>query len=444
MTLLQQLKNVFSRPATAPDVVFGRYSDAIKTPQQQAAWEQAIKLFDAGRPMDAYRQMLVFFKQPNTDNLSWSNTADGIQFSFWQGSRRIDGHVNAQYLKAESKIAYAPDEHLHIGFLRRLVEQTFKLRYTRYALSPDHYLMIVFDTSLADGSPLKAMHALRELALHADKLDDLLLEEYASLAPVAQDAATFMALPEQEKIVKFKFFQQELFAAFQVLEQGQPNPDQYPSGYAYLLLSTVFRLDYLIRPEGFTMDLIERAYLNYFSKNELGGAVKVQQLAKTLRPLLDRGQAQFYAELYRTRSTFGANMLVNEERVKTLIRGELPKMEWSIQQKHPEAIQIAVPDYVVGYALYIYAMPEPIRAFFHLYYQITRPAYFRELGFTDEVVMRTEILSKKIIGRAIKSVAAHYQKSYHRMKPNLERLTFESMPLFARSYLLMVAEMDFE
>jgi hypothetical protein len=244
--------------------------------------------------------------------------------------------------------------------------------------------------------------------------------------------------------VKYSFFQQELSAAFSLLEQRQPNPEQYPSGYAYLLLSTAFRLDYLVRPEGFSMDLIERAYLGYFSKTELRAATKVQQLAQQLRQLQGRTSEQLYAELYRTRSTFGANMTVNEERVKTLIRGELPKMEWSVQQKHPEAIQMAVPDYIVGYALYIYAMPEPIRAFFHLCFQITRPAFFRDLGFTDALSTRTDLLAKKIITKAILDTAAPFQKNYRRLKPNLSLLSFETMPLFARSYLMMVAEMDFE
>jgi hypothetical protein len=63
------------------------------------------------------------------------------------------------------------------------MEANHRLNFSRFALDNDNHLCIVFQTGALDASPLKLLHALRELAINADKKDDLLLEEFKSLTP---------------------------------------------------------------------------------------------------------------------------------------------------------------------------------------------------------------------------------------------------------------------
>ena len=167
-----------SKPASSnePQLTFGRYSDAYKTDLQQAAWNRSLQLFEEKRSLDAYREMLVFLRDDKMNNVTWTEDEKGLHFEFRQGSRRITGHANRDQIKVESRIVWV-DEH-KVGFMRRLVEQNFKLRYARFALTPDNCLAIVFDSSTRDGSPYKLVQAFLELALNADKQDDILLEEF--------------------------------------------------------------------------------------------------------------------------------------------------------------------------------------------------------------------------------------------------------------------------
>ncbi|MDO8970851.1 MAG: hypothetical protein Q7U74_09200, partial [Saprospiraceae bacterium] len=246
-----------------PDIPFGRFSDAYKTDEQQQAFDRALEAFEQGDHLAAYRDFFKFLKDENaqTPNINWEEKDDEIHFELWQGSQHITGIANAEKVKAESRVARAND--LNVGFMRRLMEANFNLKFSRFALDEENNLCIVFDTRTADGSPLKILHALRELSIHADKQDDLLLGEFASALSPAEDR-NFGEISEAEKETKYAYICNSIEAVFAEIDKGKPDPNTYPGTYAYQLLALAFRLDYLVKPEGFMMDLLERVYATYF------------------------------------------------------------------------------------------------------------------------------------------------------------------------------------
>jgi hypothetical protein len=340
-------------------------------------------------------------------------------------------------VKAESKIARAGD--LNVGFLRRLMEANFNLKFSRFALSPDNTLTILFDTYTTDGSPYKLLYALRELAIHADKQDDLLLDEFKILSPAQE--RTFGAISDEEKEAKYQFMVREINRAFEEFDKAKPDPNTYPGTYAYLLLALAFKLDYLIRPEGFMMDVMERIHGIYFAKNDRTPQVKVANIRKEYQKLLERPKDAFFREMYRTRSTFGINPAVNHDNIVSLIEGELPNMEWPLQQNH-EHLALAVPQYVAGFALFHYAPPKPDRELLHLFFQIMEPDFFRSLRFDIPYTDANGRFNKSEIFRQIKTITERNRTHYPRLKPDPTRLDFASKVLFAKSYLLMIKELN--
>ncbi len=438
MSFLERLLGISTdKKSTQPEVVFGRYSDAYKTEAQITAFDQSLEIFEKGEYLNAYREFLISLKDPDVDHLEWAEADGVLTFQFWQGSQLITGVANAEKVKVQSLVARAED--LNVGVLRRLVTANFTLKFSRFALTPDNCLSIQFDTSTADGSPLKLMYALRELAIYADKQDDLLLDEFDTLQPVV--ARTFGEIPEAEKEVKYQFIRSEIERVFAELDKAKPDPNQYPGAYAYLLLSLAFKLDYLVRPEGFMMDVLEKIHGIYFAKNEKTPQVKVANMRREYQKLLDRSKADFFKEMYRTRSTFGVNPAVNHGSVVALIDGELPNMEWPLQQNH-EVLALAVPQYIAGFALFHYAPPQPVRAFFHLFFQIMEPAFFKNLGFTVTFADGAGRLDKRAILQGIKQITDQYRPQFPQLRPDQHALDFASHTLFAKSYLLMVKDLN--
>lgn len=429
----------FQKNQQQPDIPFGRFSDAYKTDAQQQAFDRSLEAFEQGNHLAAYRDFLSFLKDENAKepNISWQESEGEIRFELWQGSQHITGFANAEKVKAESKVARAED--LNVGFMRRLMEANFNLKFSRFALDPENNLCIVFDTHTEDGSPLKILHALRELAIHADKQDDLLLSEFSVLQPT--EARDHSSISIEEKEAKYTYIQQSIAAAFAEIDKGKPDPNTYPGSYAYLLLALAFKLDYLIKPEGFMMDLLERIYATYFTKNNLTPQVKVQQIRREFQTLLDRPKEEFFKEMYRTRSTFGANPAVPHGTLASFIGGELANMEWPLQQGH-DTLAFAVPQYVAGFTLFHQAPPKPDREFLHLFFQISESEFFRALGFDIPFTDAAGKLQKVAILKEIKQIAERNRAEYTRLKPDVNRLDFASLTLFSKSYLLMIKDLD--
>lgn len=427
-----------ANPASpSPDIPFGRYSDAYKTAEQQAFFDRSLAEFEQGDPLAAYRTFFEYLKNDAGNNVTWREETDGLYFEFWQGSQRVTGLATAEKVRAESRLVQADD--LNVGFLRRLMEYNFNLKFSRFALSPDNSLAIRFDTYTSDGSPLKLLHALRELAIHADKQDDLLLDEFRNLRPV--ETGGFGDLPMAEKEIKYQYIRCDIERVFALLDQGKPDSNQYPGTYAYLLLALAFRLDYLVKPEGFMMDTMERIHTIYFHKAERTPQMKVTAIRKELQKLLDRPQEDFFREMYRTRSTFGINPAVNHDSIANVINGEMSNMEWPLQQNYDE-LALAVPQYIAGFVLFHYAPPKPDRELLHLFFQCTEPQFFKDLGFQKAYADGKGRLYKNEVLKEIKNIIDRNRLQFPRLRPDVNRLDFASTTLFSKSFLLMIKDLD--
>lgn len=439
MDFLNRLFGQSSAPKQ-PDIPFGRFSDAYKSDVQQEAFDRSLELFEKGEYLAAYRDFFLYLadEEAQTPNVTWQETDGILTFELWQGSQRIMGQVTEQKINAESRVARAHD--LSVGFMRRLMEANFNLKFSRFALDTDNNLCIVFDTRTVDGSPLKVLHALRELAIHADKQDDLLLGEFAQVLSPAHER-DFGEIPLEEKQVKYQYIQQSIHAAFAELDKAVPDPNTYPGSYAYLLLSLAFRLDYLIKPEGFMMDLLERVYTIYFAKNNLTAQVKLQQMRREFQTLLERSKEDLYGEMYRTRSTFGANPAIPHGTLASFINGELANMEWPLQQGY-EALALAVPQYIAGFTAFHQAPPKPDQMYLHLFFQISEADFFRQLGFTIPFTDAEGRLQKAEILKEIKRIADKNRLQFTRIRPDFSLLNFGSQVLFCKTYLQMIQGLD--
>ncbi len=439
MSLLDRL---FGRKDDAaqpfPDIRFGRYSDSYKEAANQEAWTEALQAFEEGSYLDAYRHFFAYLRDEAEDNVRVAAEPGQLSFELCQGSRKITGRADRKKLKAEAKIART--QALNVGFMRRLIEKNFELKYSRFALDADKQLTIVFDTYTLDGSPYKLYHALKEVALQADKQDDLLLEEFQALQPV--ETAHLEDLPAQEKEVKYRFLLDRVREVLGEIEQGQLRPEQYPGGTSYLLLALIYKLDYLLKPEGHTMETLERLNRLFFGADGQTVVEKNQILVRELARLVERPKADFFREMYRVKSTFGITTPVSHDRVVGFVDGELHNMDW-YQENGYEAVALAVPNYIVGYSLFNYALPRPDRDLFHLYFQVVESQYFKDLGFpVDYYEPDTGKFNRKAIRKALDYIGDANEALYPRLNPRSNALVFDNLPDFARSYLLMVRNLD--
>lgn len=419
-----------------PAIEFGRYSDAYKSKDQYDHWDQALIQFDEKSYLDAYEHFFQYLFDEEENNLSWKQTEQGFLFDIFQGSKIIRGTLDEKFIRVETKVAQIKTS--GVGFMRRLVEKNYDLKYCRFALDEESHIVLVFTSFLLDCSPYKLYYALKELSTQADKIDDLLLDEFDVLKAVDADCIAEMDAAEKE--VKYKFIISHIEEVLHYLEKKNIFVNEYPGGVAYLLLDLCYKLDCLTRPEGFMMESLERIHRIYFAKNTKKTVERNMNLAKEFRKLKTRSKDDFFKEMYNTKSTFGITTAVDHAKVKGFIEGEIHNMDWYVENGHPE-VALAVPGYIIGYCMFNYAVPKPIRDLFILYYQVIEYDYFKDLGFSSNYLEDGK-LKAKAIKRAINIINKRHRKDFPNLDPELGHLSFSNKHSFAKSYLLMIYEIN--
>ena len=421
-----------------PDIKFGRYTDSYKTNANYEAWDKSLDCFEKQEYLEAYRQFFIYLRDEEEDNVKVWEERGNLYFELYQGSKKITGYANEQKLQAEAKVAKT--EILNVGFMRRLMEQNFGLKYTRFALDKNNHITIVFTSYALDGSPYKIYYALKELAVNADKQDDLLVDEFKMLQEV--DNSHLQELAKVEKEAKYNFIIKEIKAVFEEIDDGKLNSSQYPGAVAYLFLNLVYKLDYLTKPEGYTMEVLERIHRLYFTKDNNSNIQKNKILRKEFKKLLERPKDKMFAEMYKVVTTFGITTPVNHDKVVSFIDGELHNMDWYHENKHHK-VALSIPGYIIGYCLFNYAIPKPDRELFHLYFQVVEASYFKSLGFTtDYYNCETTTFDKKAIRRAISAIVEKNKEKYPKLNPVFSTLKFDNLVGFAKSFLLMVRNLN--
>ena len=425
-----------SKVSEGPFINFGRFSDAYKDASQYDAWDKSLQAFEHESYLESIRYFMEYLNDPDIKNARWWEEDGRLHFQLYQGSKKIIGVADSQKLRCEAQIAKG--DQLNVGLLRRLIEHNYALKYSRYALDSENYITIVFDTFILDGSPYKLYYALKEIATQADKQDDLLISEF-SLTSI--NTGHIQSLPETEKSVKFRYYQSQIRAMMDILESYHQEAHRFPEGIGYILLAMCYKLDYLIAPEGTITEAFERIHRTYMASDKKTLLQKITMVQQEFKKLNEIQVEDFNRQLYRTTSTFGIASPVSHQQICELIKAELNKMDWFEHEKFA-SFRIAVPGYIVGYALFNYALPEPIKDLFQLYYKITENSFFTDLGFSEKYIADDGQLDKKMIKRSFKEIDQIHKPKYPKIDLKTSHLDFSEISSFAKSFLTLIYGLD--
>ena len=436
MSILKTIFKTFSSKEDAPNIKFGRFSDSYKEEEKYNDWDKAIKLYEKDEYLESVELFLNYLKDDDQENLTYTRVDDHITFELYQGSKLITGTADKERFKAEAKIAKATD--LNIGFLRRLVEFNFGLKYTRYALDGDHNITAVFDTYMLDGSPYKLYYALKELAINADKQDDILVGEFEVLKAI--NTGHIKIVDNKEKEIKYDYLKTQMNEVFDFIDTTKLSFEKYPGAMSYLLLDLVYRLDYLLKPEGKMMEAFENTHKHFFIKDGSSPQKKNAAILKELKTANKRTKDEFFAELYRIKSTFGITAPSSHDRLTSFIDSELRNMQW-YEDNGYERVAESIPGFIVGNCLFNYALPTVDKELLHLYYCIIYQDFFNNLGFKYSYISKNS-LNKSSILLAIDKIISDGRKELPLLKYNKKILRFDSRLSFAKSYLTMLRDLN--
>lgn len=357
---------------------FGRFSDQERNIRQKKHWKGAMEAFTQDHSRESIVHLLNYLRNPDTENIQIRNDGAILQFDLFQGSGKISGFADAMVLKAIAPIGRITQP--HVGFMRRLLEKNYYFQHCRYTIDPENQISLVFDTPMSLASPYQVYQGLREIALAADQDDDLLTDEFTEIQFLRQGGEP---IPEPVAKQKVACLRHHITSLLHELEYGGKTIQRNPGTLSYLILDLVYKIDYLLLPQGFTMRCIDTVHKIFFQQEELTLERKVDGMLKELRKILDRTDDQLISEYYQIRHTFGLAQEATPELISTFIRSELPAMNWYMSNNQDRAASSVV-GFIAGYLLYQFSLPSPIRYLLHLVYEILQDDLFTSLCRENE------------------------------------------------------------
>ncbi len=422
---------------TDPGIPFGRYSDNNKSVEKVTRWTEADELFKEKKyaaSLDAFFDYLCDNEQQNVV----LEKKEGITiFNLYQGSKLVRGEINGEYINAGVALAAMPEPSVPV--MRRLLEMNFNLYYTRYALKEGKIYML-FDTELHNATPNKLYYGLKELATRSDKQDDLLLNEFSALSPVDTDHIDQMT--DAEKEIRYEFLQEWIRNTLN--EIASLDAEKFSGGISYLLLSLVFRIDYLISPQGKLLSELEKIASAYYTKEDKSSPERNPKMIDGFSRLANKSREDVFRQLFRSRYTFAIVPPHNLRLVGEAIETALENMTWYRDNNYPD-IANKVMEYGFSFCQYSYSLPRPLTDLFRLFMQINYSEYFSALGFrTKYYDDKKNEFDEEEIKERIGAITDYWKSKYTSLAFKTKKLKFDTLLNFNQSFLQETAQMNFE
>lgn len=411
----------------AAAVVFGRYSDNNKSVAQTARWTDADNLFKEKKYFESLDAFFEYLKDDAEQNTLYERNGETGKFEIFQGSKIVKGMFNRDELKAEVTLAGMSQPSVPV--MRRLLESNFSLYYSRFALDEGR-LCMRFDSDTNTASPSKLYYGLKELATKADKQDDLLVQEFSSLQAV--DNEHVAAIPLAEKEVKYRYFQSWIQQTLDAI--ASVDADKFSGGNAYLLLALIFRIDYLVAPEGKLLSDLEKINGIYFKKDERQTIEKNRDMVDAFKKLQSLSKEEVMNSLIKSKHTFS---IVSPQQYKVIadsINGANTNMKWYVDNNYP-FFASQINEYGISYCQYSYSIPRVITEFFHLYMMINYDDYFSDLGFGSPYFdAKEKRFNQQAILDKIATIQGRWREKFPLLEIKTQNLRFDSLINFNTSF----------
>ncbi|MGF1534277.1 MAG: hypothetical protein ACFCUI_11285 [Bernardetiaceae bacterium] len=352
----------------------GRYSDAFPAPEQLELREQALDAFAQRDYLTAYWHFFASLRDEEEDNvrLAFYPEIQRLDFEIFQGSKVVTGYASPKEVVGEVRVLRAPQ--LHVALSRRLMEMNHGLLYSCFSLNADQVICMRFSTQSGDGYPDKIYSGLREIAITADRHDDLLLHEFAILEQL--DTQHIQHLSDQERQHKVHFFQNSLahlqknIQYWQTIDAG--------GAVSYLILAWVYSTDYLLTPEGPLLNHLEKIQQIYFEHPQQKALWKNAKMQEALKPLERLTPEAIAQNFYAVKATFGTAPRLSSSQWQQFCQKYLQTLDWCTQNQQREQAQTVVA-FMAGYALFHFGMPLFLRALMHLILQVFHEDFLSQL-----------------------------------------------------------------
>jgi hypothetical protein len=240
-------------------------------------------------------------------------------------------------------------------------------------------------------------------------------------------------IPENEKNVKYKYYRKWIEEALKTV--SSLNEKSFEGGISYLFLSTIYKIDFFLLPEGDLEDELERLSSLYFNNDGKSFLDKNITVRESIQELYDEPESKVTESFIQTISTFSFLSPADFNSVLNVINDNQKNIKWYIDNKH-ENLALAIYEYIIGFCLYNYGMEKCLTHLFKLGMFLINYDYYRDFTFGSggKYFIEEDKLNDKLIIEVINRVIENSKSEYPGLLFNTSNLNFSSLLNFLNSY----------
>ncbi|MDD3876819.1 MAG: hypothetical protein PHT69_09370 [Bacteroidales bacterium] len=417
---------------------FGRYTDINKSREQLDYWKKSNDDFATKNYVNSYYNLMQYLRDPQYDNVKVTKSDNAIEFEIIQGSQLIRGRADNNKFNAESKIAKF--DRPSVAFMRQLVNSNFIHQYTRFAIK-DNFIYLKCDSKSIDASPNKLYASLKELALKADKMDDFLINEFDLLQPI--EGQPIIKINDNEKEIMYKYLIKWInddLNRIAKLDEGQLS-----GGISFILLALLFRIDYLLKPQGNLFNKVDKINGIYNAKDNKTTIERTRLMIDEFKAILNTPKEKIIHDFYDTKNTFGYVGVTSHKQFYEFILEQFKNTQWYYDNRYNEIVTL-IYEYIIGYSLYYFGLYPATFELLKIAYMVMQADFFKEIGINGSnpyFNSTTQTLNGKAIESAIQKTINKYKKDYPNLNIVLTNVKYRNMNEFLYTYLNEITYLNF-
>ena len=418
-----------------PLIQFGHYSDRNKTVEQIRLWKKSLTSYKSREFFEAIDCFFKYIKDPELDNLFYELKENTFTFNFFQGSKRIFGTIDENIIYAYSDVLIYSE--LSDSFMQYILELNHKLKFSKFLISENNLLKIELKLETKFTNPISLYSALREIAIIADEYDDLLTQKYSFLKSI--NTKHVESLPADEINVKIKYYRKWITETLKSVEKY--NAVKFVGARSFLLLHLIYKLHFLLSPEGELLQEIYNAHRIFYKNTDITDFEKNAIIIRIIKKLSNWSDEEIKKSLYFVYSTFPISPPVDFHKVIDFASNEIDKIHWYDDNEHKDVAR-AVAEYIVGYACFNFGMLPIMSEIFYVFWETLYHEYFSELNFKNIPVINNSI-DYNFLNQGFNSLNSMSNNNFPKLNFNIKHLNIVGFSEFAISYIYEFINLDF-
>lgn len=420
---------------------FGRHSDNNKSLERTRLWYQSEDLFKQKDYQQSLRHFFDYLRDEKAGNLSLESrkSGPGYAFELVQGSALVQGHWDQEQLVAQVPLVRMVRPQTAV--MRRLLDLNYHLNYTQGALDDQGTLFLLFRSSLEAASPQKMYFGLRELAIHADRQDDLLLSDFGELRAVPP--RVIESLPVEELEVKYRYFRRWIQETLDLVEKK--NPDSAATAISYLLLGLLYRINFLLAPDGKLLAELESIQTKFWETRETRSPIQRNKDLKTaIRKWLDLSPQEFSRSLYRSVATFSAVLPPHASKLKEIfINAARDAVRFREEKDRDTAWRVA--EYAILYPHFLFSLASIQTGLTQVLMSIWHPDFFQDLGLKHPYYLKEkeQILAPRVAW-AVEQILTPFLEKYPGIQWDHNQISYDNPLDFGLHFSEMTLGMNLQ